>query len=72
MTEHLPVRPTWVCLRCDAPWPCAISRTELVDEYGAARTCLTLYLGSYMLSAAEDMSWVPTESLRRRFLGWLT
>ncbi|MFG2103565.1 hypothetical protein ACGFJ5_23550 [Micromonospora echinaurantiaca] len=32
---------------------------------------LALYLGSYLVQAAEDMPWTPAGVLHRRFLGWV-
>jgi hypothetical protein len=31
---------------------------------------LALYLGSYLVQAAEDLVWIPPGKLHRRFLGW--
>lgn len=31
---------------------------------------LALYLGAYLVEAAEDMPWVPAGALHRRFIGW--
>lgn len=36
-----------------------------VGPYGA------LYMGSYLVWAAEDLTWVPAGLLHRRFLGWV-
>ncbi|MFF0255555.1 hypothetical protein ACFYPW_23985 [Micromonospora zamorensis] len=32
---------------------------------------LGLYMGSYLVWAAEDLTWVPAGLLHRRFLGWV-
>jgi len=31
---------------------------------------LALYLGAYLVQAAEDMPWAPAGALHRRFIGW--
>jgi hypothetical protein len=31
---------------------------------------LALYMGSYLVSAAEDLVWIPAGYLHRRFVGW--
>ncbi|WP_433345242.1 hypothetical protein [Micromonospora sp. CA-111912] len=71
MTEHGPVLPAWLCAGCSAPWPCATRRNELLQEFAASPISLALYMGSYYVSASQDMSWAPAGTLHRRFLGWL-
>jgi hypothetical protein len=39
-------------------------------EYADAPVSLALYLGGYLVQAAEDMPWTPAGVLHRRFLGW--
>ncbi|MGC5022190.1 hypothetical protein [Micromonospora sp. DT47] len=70
MTTHGPVMPIWSCGGCDLPWPCSTRRRELRAEYADAPVSLALYLGSYLVQAAEDMPWTPAGALHRRFLGW--
>ena len=70
MTTHGPVMPIWSCAGCDAPWPCQTRRRELLAEYADAPVSLALYLGSYLVQAAEDLHWLPAGALHRRFLGW--
>ncbi|MFI0795350.1 hypothetical protein ACH4OY_22130 [Micromonospora rubida] len=71
MTEHDPVLPVWLCAGCAAPWPCATRRHELLKEFATSPISLVLYMGSYYVSASQDMSWAPAGTLHRRFLGWL-
>ncbi|MEV4823922.1 hypothetical protein [Micromonospora sp. NPDC049274] len=71
MTRHGPVLPIWLCETCDRPWPCAIRREELLDEYADSSVTLAVYLGTLVVSAERDMSWAPPDTLRLRFLGWL-
>ncbi|MCI4064907.1 hypothetical protein MRQ36_20980 [Micromonospora sp. R77] len=68
MTTHGPVLPMW---SCGGPWPCATRRGELRAEFEDAPVSLALYLGSCLVSATEDLTWVPTGLLHRRFLGWV-
>ncbi|WP_407939923.1 hypothetical protein [Micromonospora tarapacensis] len=46
-----------------APW-------ELRAEYAGAPVSLALYLGAYLVRAAEDMPWAPAGALHCRFIGW--
>ncbi|WP_446213432.1 hypothetical protein [Micromonospora sp. IBSANI012] len=70
MTNHGPVMPIWSCGGCNAPWPCPTRRRELRAEFADAPVSLALYLGAYLVQAAEDLTWVPAGTLHRRFLGW--
>ncbi|WP_199236106.1 hypothetical protein [Micromonospora sp. S4605] len=62
--------PIWSCGGCDLPWPCPTRKRELRAEYADAPVSLALYLGSYLVQAAEDMPWTPAGALHRRFIGW--
>ncbi|MET7946088.1 hypothetical protein [Micromonospora sp. NPDC005324] len=44
---------------------------ELHAEFEGAPVSLALYMGSYLVWAAEDLTWVPAGLLHRRFLGWV-
>ncbi|MDH6461683.1 hypothetical protein M2302_001858 [Micromonospora sp. A200] len=70
MTTHGPVMPIWSCGGCDLPWPCPTRKRELRAEYADAPVSLALYLGSYLVQAAEDMPCMPAGALHHRFLGW--
>ena len=70
MTTHGPVMPIWSCGGCNAAWPCPTRQRELRAEFAGAPVSLALYLGSYLVQAAEDLTWVPAGALHRRFLGW--
>lgn len=71
MTTHGPVLPFWACGGRDAPWPCGTRRRELHAEFEDAPVSLSIYMGSYLVWAAEDLTWVPAGLLHRRFLGWV-
>ncbi|WP_301547991.1 hypothetical protein [Micromonospora sp. C95] len=45
-------------------------RRELRAEYADAPVSLALYLGGYLVQAAEDMPWAPAGALHRRLVGW--
>lgn len=72
-SEHVGGRPSWDCLACDHPWPCAAAKVELSEEYASDPGALALYLRSCLLAAIDD--WAagtggsPSE-LYDRFLGW--
>jgi hypothetical protein len=62
--------PIWNCGGCNAPWPCPTRKVELRAEFDGAPVSLALYMGSYLVSAAEDLVWIPAGYLHRRFVGW--
>ena len=70
MTTHGPITPIWICGGCGMPWPCPTRRRQLQAEYADAPVSLALYLGAYLVQAAQDMPWTPAGVLHRRFLGW--
>ncbi|MFJ6199798.1 hypothetical protein [Micromonospora sp. NPDC092111] len=70
MTAHGPIMPIWTCGGCDLPWPCPTRKRQLRAEYGGAPVSLALYLGAYLVQAAEDMPWTRAGALHHRFLGW--
>lgn len=72
MTTHGPVLPIWACGGCGASWPCRTRRQELLAEYAGAPVSLSIYMGSQLVAATQDMSWAPAGALHRRFLGWLS
>jgi hypothetical protein len=70
-TTHGPVLPLWTCGGCNLPWPCATRKRELRAEFERAPVSLALYMGSYLVWAAQDLSWIPACGLHQRFLGWV-
>ncbi|WP_346776059.1 hypothetical protein [Micromonospora sp. HNM0581] len=46
-------------------------RRQLLAEYGADRAMLSIYLGSCLAAAAEDLPVAGATSLQDRFFGWL-
>jgi hypothetical protein len=72
-TEHQGSRPEWDCKVCDEPWPCAVAKVELAEQYQRFPHGLAVFLGSCMLEAIDD--WAtgaggPPADLYERFLGW--
>lgn len=58
---------------CREPWPCAPAKVELLEEYGAERTSLLIYLSLQMIDAIDDMAAngrAPAD-LYLRFVGWV-
>lgn len=70
MTEHNPVGRDWICAGCGVDWPCPTRRGELRAEFGRCRGSLGLYLGNYLVFAAEDLRHVPAGWLHNRFVAW--
>lgn len=75
-SEHLPLRPLWLCRRCGQPWPCGPARLALVSEYRDDRVSLFLYLAGLLHEAIEDLHRLNPSTtgdvpdLFDRFLGW--
>ncbi|MGK5518554.1 hypothetical protein ACSNN9_04280 [Micromonospora sp. URMC 107] len=69
--EHAPLAPGWTCDTCGADWPCAAKRSRLLEEYRADRAMLSVYLGSCLAAAAQDLPPSPGTCLQDRFIGWL-
>lgn len=70
VTAHGPVQPVWSCGGCGLPWPCPTRKQELRAQFAGAPVSLALYLGSYLVQAAEDMPRTPAGALHHRFIGW--
>ena len=73
-TDHLPARPSWECLVCATPWPCADAKAELTAQYARFPSGLAIYMASTMYDAVEDLAarGRPTPAdLYERFLSWV-
>ena len=71
--EHLHGRPGWNCLICEQPWPCADAKADLLAEFRAFPSVLTVYLYSQMYDAMGDFTsrGEPTPAdLYERFVSW--
>lgn len=69
--EHAPYTPDWTCGTCGAEWPCEPKRDLLLKEYQLDRAMLSVYLGSCLAVASQDLSVPAGTSLQDRFIGWL-
>ena len=71
--EHLIDRPDWNCRVCGLPWPCPRARADLLVEFRAFPSVLTIYLSAQMYDALSD--WLangrPTPpDIYERFVSW--
>ncbi|WP_306208987.1 hypothetical protein [Actinoplanes sp. RD1] len=74
-TEHLPARPSWDCLVCERPWPCANAKADLAAQYDHFPAGLAIYMASVMYDAVADLTarGEPTPAdLYDRFLSWVS
>jgi hypothetical protein len=69
--EHAPVTPDWTCGSCGDDWPCDTKRSRLLAEYQADRASLSVYLGSCLAAASNDLRHTATAALQDRFIGWV-
>ncbi|MGC9669039.1 flavin reductase [Planosporangium sp. 12N6] len=71
MSDHQPVRGSWICIGCASPWPCPTRRRQLLAQYTGAPVSLALVLGAALVEACGDLAHVPAGDLHARFVGWL-
>ncbi len=64
---HLPDRPAWTCRVCGDPYPCAVRRAQLLDEFRGARIQLGIFMSIDFVDATTDLPGVPAEDLHARF-----
>ncbi|WP_250001728.1 hypothetical protein [Actinoplanes sp. M2I2] len=72
-SDHLNDRPSWDCVRCRAPWPCASAQDSLVEEFRAFPSVLTIYMTAQMYDALSDLvstGQMAPADLFERFLAW--
>ncbi|TYB96321.1 hypothetical protein FXF53_22370 [Micromonospora sp. WP24] len=75
-SEHLPLRPLWLCRVCGQPWPCGRAKLALLTSYQGSRLNLLLYLAGCLHEAIDDLHRLnpsTTGDVRKlfdRFLGW--
>ncbi|BEL06392.1 hypothetical protein Q0Z83_045830 [Actinoplanes sichuanensis] len=72
-TDHQAERPLWDCTTCGEPWPCAVAKVELVEQYRDFPHGLAVLLGSFLVEAIDDWAAAtsgPPADLYERFLGW--
>jgi hypothetical protein len=71
---HLLARPSWDCVACAQPWPCAQAKEELLCDFRRHPSSLTIYMSSYMCEALNDLTAhgeAPPPDLYERFLSWV-
>ena len=70
--EHVALRPTWECLVCAEPWPCAVAKEAMRAEFRSFPSVMTIYMSAQMFDAAEDFmaQGVQPPDLYERFLAW--
>lgn len=70
--EHLPRRPQWQCLMCEAgtPWPCHPARVRLAEAYGPDRIGLSTYVGGLLFIVALELPDVTPAEMYERFVAW--
>jgi hypothetical protein len=67
---HLPVRPTWACIGCGDPWPCAAARAHLLAEHADDQLMLSVHLARHLVDAISDLPPGKPGERYARFLGW--
>lgn len=67
---HTPDRPTWLCDTCRHPWPCAVIRAQLGEDYAGNRASLGAYMGGYLELAIADRPVLPSE-IYQQVVGWI-
>ena len=70
---HRAGRPSWDCVVCQQPWPCAPVKVELAEEFVHDRVSGTIYLAMCMHDAIDDSfhrAGPDPAKLWNRFLGW--
>ena len=74
---HAPLRPMWLCRACARPWPCAVSRLLLLDEYAGNRSDLCVRMSARFHESVTDLYRLnPYEApdlstMYQRFLAWV-
>ncbi|WP_250027260.1 hypothetical protein [Paractinoplanes maris] len=73
LLDHLNDRPSWDCVACGQPWPCATAQDRLVEEFQAFPSVLTIYMTAQMYDALSDLisqGRIAPADLFERFLAW--
>ncbi|WP_225853817.1 hypothetical protein [Micromonospora sp. AMSO31t] len=63
--------PDWTCGSCGEDWPCVTKRGQLLNEYQVDRASLSVYLGSCLAAATQDLRTAADSTLQHRFIGWV-
>lgn len=67
-TEHIAERPSWDCLLCRQPWPCAPARAALAEELDSVQ--LAIYMWANIEEAAPQLAGMSMSETFDRFLAW--
>jgi hypothetical protein len=73
--EHLHSRPSWKCLTCGDPWPCASAKAALAAEFQGLPSVLAIYMAAHMHDALMDLTAGGTAAppdLYERFIAWIS
>jgi len=75
-TDHLPLRPLWLCRICGQPWPCGPAKLALLASHHDSPTSLVLCRSGLLHQAIDDLHGLHPNStgdlsdLYDGFLGW--
>lgn len=69
--RHYYKRPSWNCLACGEPWPCAVRRAAFLAKYSGRDDHMRLrgILGALVHDARRDLA-LTREQLDARFINW--
>jgi hypothetical protein len=71
LSEHWPMRPSWVCRWCSDPWPCPSARAYLLRSFHDATVSLSLSMAQHLHDAMRERPSEPSGDMHSRFLGWI-
>jgi len=72
--NHTGDRPSWDCVACGQPWPCANAKDLLITEFRGYPSVLAIYMSAQMCEAVLDLTAHGTEpptDLFDRFMSWV-
>ncbi len=67
---HDPLRPSWDCRACAAPWPCVTAQQLLSDAYRTRWSDLGILLAILRDHAVMDLPNADPRQVGTRFIGW--
>lgn len=67
---HDPLRPSWDCRSCAAPWPCLAAQQRLFVAYRTRRCALGFLLAVLRDQAVVDLPDADPRQIGTRFIGW--
>jgi hypothetical protein len=72
--SHVAEPPSWDCVVCLQPWPCANAKSLLISEFYGFPAVLAVHMSARMSEALIDLTADGAEAppdLRDRFLAWV-